>query len=38
MIALRVNRDALAKYRATGRGWQTRMAATIERAAARLEK
>ncbi len=36
MLAIRVDRDALTKYRATGRGWQTRLAATIERAAKRL--
>lgn len=36
MLAIRVDREALAKYRATGRGWQTRLAATIERAARRL--
>jgi uncharacterized protein (DUF4415 family) len=36
MLAIRVDRDALTKYRATGRGWQTRLAATIERAARRL--
>jgi uncharacterized protein (DUF4415 family) len=36
MLAIRVDRDALMKYRATGRGWQTRLAATIERAARRL--
>jgi uncharacterized protein (DUF4415 family) len=36
MIAIRVDRGAVTKYRATGRGWQTRLAATIERAARRL--
>lgn len=36
MIAIRVDRTAVTKYRATGRGWQTRLAATIERAARRL--
>jgi uncharacterized protein (DUF4415 family) len=38
MLAMRVNREALAKWRATGKGWQTRLAATIERAAQRLPK
>lgn len=38
MLAIRVNREALARYRATGKGWQTRLAATIERAAERLPR
>jgi hypothetical protein len=36
MIAIRIDREALARYRATGRGWQTRLAADVERCAARL--
>jgi uncharacterized protein (DUF4415 family) len=38
MLVIRVDRAALAKFRATGKGWQTRLAATIERAAARLPR
>jgi uncharacterized protein (DUF4415 family) len=36
MVTLRLDREALAGYRATGRGWQTRMSETISRAAKRL--
>jgi len=35
-ISLRIDREALARYRATGRGWQTRMSADLSRAARRL--
>lgn len=35
-ISLRVDRDILARYRATGRGWQTRVNAAIARGARRL--
>lgn len=38
MLAIRVDREALDRYRATGRGWQTRLAATIARAAQRLPR
>jgi uncharacterized protein (DUF4415 family) len=34
-ISLRVERAALAAYRATGRGWQSRLSADISAAAAR---
>jgi len=35
-ISIRVDRDVLARYRATGRGWQTRMSAALRRASRRL--
>jgi uncharacterized protein (DUF4415 family) len=35
-ISLRIEQEALARYRATGRGWQTRMSADLSRAARRL--
>lgn len=38
MLAIRVDRDALEAYRATGRGWQTRLAVVIERSALRLPR
>jgi uncharacterized protein (DUF4415 family) len=31
-IAIRVNKDALARWRATGKGWQTRAAKVLESA------
>lgn len=37
-ISLRVQRDTLARYRASGRGWQTRMAAVLDRNAKRLKR
>ena len=37
-IALRVDRDVLAAFRAQGPGWQSRMQATLKRAASRLKK
>lgn len=33
-IAIRVNKDALARWRATGKGWQTRAAKVLESAMA----
>jgi uncharacterized protein (DUF4415 family) len=38
MLAIRVDRAALDAYRATGRGWQTRLAAVIARSAQRLSR
>jgi uncharacterized protein (DUF4415 family) len=35
-IALRVDKQVLAAYKAQGPGWQTRMQATLKRAASRL--
>jgi uncharacterized protein (DUF4415 family) len=35
-IALRVDRDVLAAFKAQGPGWQSRMQATLKRAANRL--
>jgi len=32
-VKLRIDRDVLAHYRATGEGWQTRINATLRRAA-----
>ncbi|MGD9981065.1 MAG: BrnA antitoxin family protein [Hyphomonadaceae bacterium] len=37
-IALRVDRDVLAAFKAQGPGWQTRMQATLKRAANRLSR
>ena len=37
-IALRLDRDVLAAFKAQGPGWQTRMQATLKRAARRLKK
>jgi uncharacterized protein (DUF4415 family) len=33
VLTIRISRDALARYRASGRGWQRRLAAIIEREA-----
>ncbi len=35
-IALRVDKDVLAAYKVQGPGWQSRMQATLKRAAERL--
>ena len=35
-IALRVDKEVLAAYKAQGPGWQSRMQATLKRAASRL--
>jgi uncharacterized protein (DUF4415 family) len=32
-VSLRVDEDVLAKYKATGRGWQTRMTEALRKAA-----
>jgi uncharacterized protein (DUF4415 family) len=37
-ISIRIDRHTLAAYRATGRGWQGRMGADLERAAKRLKR
>jgi uncharacterized protein (DUF4415 family) len=37
-IALRVDRDVLAAFKAQGPGWQSRMQETLKRAATRLNK
>lgn len=37
-IALRVDRDVLAIFKAQGPGWQSRMQATLKRAATRLKR
>lgn len=37
-IALRLDRDVLAAFKAQGPGWQSRMQATLKRAASRLGK
>ncbi len=37
-IALRLDRDVLAAFKAQGPGWQSRMQATLKRAAGRLSK
>jgi uncharacterized protein (DUF4415 family) len=37
-IALRLDRDVLAAFKAQGPGWQSRMQATLKRAAKRLTK
>lgn len=37
-IALRLDRDVLAAFKAQGPGWQTRMQDTLKRAATRLAK
>jgi uncharacterized protein (DUF4415 family) len=37
-ISVRLEPDALAAYRATGRGWQTRLGADISAAAKRLTR
>jgi uncharacterized protein (DUF4415 family) len=37
-IALRLDRDVLAAFKAQGPGWQSRMQATLRRAASRLAK
>lgn len=35
-VTIRLSRDAVDRYKATGEGWQTRMNEAIERSAARL--
>ncbi len=35
-IALRIDKEVLAAYKAQGPGWQSRMQATLKRAASRL--
>jgi uncharacterized protein (DUF4415 family) len=35
-ITLRIDREVVAKFRATGEGWQTRMNDALKRAASRL--
>lgn len=35
LITLRIQRDTIARYRATGRGWQARMDADLAKAAKR---
>jgi uncharacterized protein (DUF4415 family) len=37
-VTLRVEREALARYRAMGRGWQSRLSADISAAAKRLRR
>jgi uncharacterized protein (DUF4415 family) len=37
-VSLRLERAALAAYRATGRGWQSRLSADISAAAKRLKR
>lgn len=37
-IALRIDREVLAAFKAQGPGWQSRMQATLKRAASRLGK
>lgn len=37
-IALRVDRDVLAAFKAQGPGWQSRMQETLKRAATRMSK
>jgi uncharacterized protein (DUF4415 family) len=37
-VTIRYSRHALAAYRATGRGWQTRLAEDVARCAARLRR
>ncbi len=36
-IALRIDKEVLAAYKAQGPGWQSRMQATLKRAAERME-
>jgi uncharacterized protein (DUF4415 family) len=36
VITLRIDREVVAKFRATGEGWQTRMNDALKRAASRL--
>jgi uncharacterized protein (DUF4415 family) len=35
-VSLRIDPDVLARFRATGRGWQTRINDVLKRAAARM--
>jgi uncharacterized protein (DUF4415 family) len=38
LISLRLDRDVLAAFKAQGPGWQSRMQATLKRAASRMAK